>query len=824
MTEQNQNKPPVPTKKRRRKLDIWNKLAVCVLSLFLVGCITVFFVLVNVINDPEGMRFSQDGLTTLSTSRIFDSNGKMIYEFGDEIREDVKYEQIPQSVIDAFLSIEDSRYFDHNGFDLPRFLASALANLRAGGFAQGGSTLTMQMIDNAFTKNQEEKIKAEKEVTAVPTLDKLKLKIQEIYLSLIAEQTIDKEQIFEYYVNRIWFGSGNNTRGIQKAAQYFFNKDISQLNLGESAFLAGTINAPDYYNPLNNTWDSEVDHLKAAQGRRDQTLQLMLNHGYITEEEFNLAKNAKLSFALQHVDSTSSNPYQAFIDQAIEECKTLTGQDPSVIPMDIYTTMISEAQEQADAVCNEEIIPFPNEAFDIGFAMINNENGEVICVAPGRRYHSDAVKHDNSMTYQQPGSSIKPLLDYAPTFDILGWSTEHTVNDKKGDYWRNGKNQPQNSDRKYDGEMPLADALGHSKNTTAAAALQDLIDAKGNNYWIDYLKKLGFDSEISDSFDIQYSIGASNMMCSPIELANAYSMLANKGSRIEAHRIRKVVRRSDNQEIKAKPKTYDLVSPDAAFMTSFLLRKVVANNYGNLNEYLQSNYPVYGKSGTSDWGPNNYGIPEGIFKDEWSIGYTSAFTIATWSGYTDEYRAQGWYFDYATLIQAQAFKISHYMLDYCQKFANYKEIGKTNGVVSYEGGYIKKEFKSKGDNTDVQNAEKEKASACTSSGGEWDDDAKTCACPEGYELKDGSCQKPKEEDDEPEKDPFEAERNACITDGGTWDSSSNTCIQKEPDPQPQQDPNQDACLSSGGAWNGNSCTCPQDMILQGNACAPAPED
>lgn len=134
-------------KKPRRKLDGWNKFAVTILTLFLVGCVSVFFVLVNIVNDPEGMRFSKDGLSTLSNSRIFDESGNMIYEFGSEIRDDVSYEQIPQNVIDAFLSIEDSRYFTHNGFDLPRFIAAAMTNLSSGSFSQGGSTLTMQMID-----------------------------------------------------------------------------------------------------------------------------------------------------------------------------------------------------------------------------------------------------------------------------------------------------------------------------------------------------------------------------------------------------------------------------------------------------------------------------------------------------------------------------------------------------------------------------------------------------------------------------------------------------------------------------------------------------
>ena len=323
------------TSKRRRKLDIWNKIAIVVLTCFLVGCISVFFILVNVINDPEGMRFSEDGLTTLSNSRIYDRDGNLMYEFGDEIREDVTYEQIPQNVIDAFLSIEDSRFFDHNGFDLPRFISAALTNLRTGDFSQGGSTLTMQMIDNAFTKNQEDKLLNTK--GSISKLDQVKLKIQEIYLSLIAEQSIGKEEIFEYYVNRIWFGSGNNTRGIQKASQYFFGKDVSQLNLSEAAFLAGCINAPGQYNPLANMYDSEVDHLELAQERRNVTLQLMNQHGYISDNEYKLASSTDLSLALNYKEITSTDPNEAFIDQAIAETISLTGQDPGIIPMDIYT-------------------------------------------------------------------------------------------------------------------------------------------------------------------------------------------------------------------------------------------------------------------------------------------------------------------------------------------------------------------------------------------------------------------------------------------------------------------------------------------------------
>ena len=757
-------------RKPRRKLDVWNKIAVVILTLFLVGCVSVFFVLVNVINDPEGMRFSKDGLSTLSNSRIFDDSGNLVYEFGAEIRDDITYEQLPQNVIDAFLAGEDSRFYTHNGFDLPRFMAAALHNFRSGDFSQGGSTLTMQMIDNAFTKNQENKLISEKGYVSTP--EKLKLKIQEIYLALIAEQTIDKEDIMEYYLNRIWFGSGRNTRGIQKAARYYFNKDVGDLNLGEAAFLAGSINAPFTNNPLNNIHNTDdenagqIDHLAAGQERRNTILQLMLNHGYITQEEYNLESNADLAFALDWRETITVDPNQAYIDQTIQEVTTLTGQDPAVIPMDIYTSLNQGAQSELDKIMNGEIITFSNEMIDVGTTIINNTTGEIIAVGPGRHYHSDTnIKQDNSMNTRQPGSAMKPLLAYSSTFDILGWSTVHTVDDKAKDYWHSGSNL-RNSDDSYDGKMSLARALGISKNTTAAQAMLDLVDATGTNYWIDFCKKLGFDESVAERFVPQYAIGGADMYASPTQMASAYTIFANKGKRINAHRVRRIIRRSDNVEISGNTTEYELISEQAAFMMSDLLRQVVNGGYQNYNNLLASpSYTAYGKSGTSSWEEEaaQYGIPAGVFKDEWSMGYTSTYSIATWSGYLPVYFMQGYYMGWDELNAAPAFHINRYMLDYLENGGDYHDIERPDLVSDYKGGYIKTEFLEKGDPDAAKDSESESEddydkklleqsrTACEGSGGTFDNGA--CSCPDGTELNGFACEPKKQEQPEQPENP-----------------------------------------------------------------------
>ena len=786
-------KTPKEPKSKRRKLDIWNKLAIGVLSIFLVGCISVFFILVNIVNDPDGMRFNKDGLITTANTRIYDGQGNIWTEMGSEIREDISYDQIPQCVIDAFLSIEDSRFFEHNGFDLPRFMAAALTNLRTGDFSQGGSTLTMQMIDNAFTKQKEESLK---ESGSYSKIDQIKLKIQEIYLSLIAEQSIDKEAIFEFYVNRIWFGSGGNTRGIQKAANYYFNKDVSQLNVGEAAFLAGAINAPDYYNPINNVNDSDTDHLQLATERRNTTLQMMLQHGYITEEEYNLYVNSDLSFALQYTTQQNSNPYSAFLDQVLTEAIQLTGQDPAIVPMDIYTTLDTDLQNQANAIINGEIFAFPDEAFDVGFTVVDNDTGEVLAVGPGRFYDPNSADRKDASTMQRsPGSSMKPLLSYVSTFDLLGWSTVHTVNDKAKDYFHAGTNLG-NSDGRYDGKMTLARALGVSKNTPAAQAMIDLVAQTGYDYWIDYCKKLGYTDDVASKFVEQYCIGGADMQASSREQASAYTIFANGGKRIEDHTIRKIVYRNDNSEVTPNLEPIQVVSEQAAWMMSQLLYDVVNGNYGMMNDQLASSaYPIYGKSGTSDWGIYGlkYNIPQAAIRDEWSVGYSSAYTVACWSGYQTQHEQLGYYIPVGSILSYNmAFEITDYLLDYLSSREQYVAIPRPDGITDYKGGYIKSEFASKGDpdttttdksddDKDDENDTSEAQAACEAEGGTWDAESSTCV--------------KEEEPEEPEEPETPTPEEECIASGGTWDGSACTYP-----PTPEEE-----CIADGGTWNGTAC-------------------
>ncbi len=667
------------TRKKRRKMDkrkILNSIIIVFLSIVLIGGVSVFFILNDILNNENAAKFNQNDLIAANSTRVLDSNGEVIAELGKEQRENITYAQLPQTVIDAFLAIEDSRFFSHNGFDLPRFLKAALENLSSGSFAQGGSTLTMQMIDNTYFSNKQ----------GTNSLEKIKFKIQEIFLSMQAEKELTKEEVITLYLNKINFGDA--ARGIQKGAQYYFGKDISQVTLSESAFLAGVINAPNLYNPyngyvLNETTGKGTNFYDISLKRRDKTLDLMAYHGYISKEECNLAKSTKLAFQLNGKAIFDTDPYQSFLDAVYNEVYELTGDNMYNTPMDIYTTMDRGAQNLADSILDGDVVAFPSgdDNFQVGFTLMNNQNGEILAIGGGRNYTGDN-RINRAFEEKQPGSSIKPILDYVPAFEHLGWATSHIVKDEPVDIYGTGT-MLKNSNGKYVGNLPLEKAVAESLNTTAAKALMASLDKVGKSEIISFMNKLGYTGITSDTFNLQYSIGGSTMKASPIQMAGAYSALANKGNYIKPHTIRKIIYQGGSKVVENKTEAVQAFSEESAFLMSHILGNAVSKNYYNLLGVLRSNYPVYGKTGTSDWGDSGvqWGIPEGVMKDIWMVGYTSNYTVATWGGYDKPILGQQSYITVPVNNMNIPGNINKKLLDYIHQNNIPKAIEQPEGVI-----------------------------------------------------------------------------------------------------------------------------------------------
>ena len=663
--QESQNKP----KKKKRRGSLGKKIAIFFVYFLLIAGLAVggggLYIASEMIKDaPE---ISLNDFEGLESSQIYDQDGILITELGAYLRENITYEDMPNSLVDAFVAIEDSRYFEHPGFDVPRFAKAALENLKSKSFGQGGSTFTMQLVKNTYFQVDD----LENSTIAEKSVDR---KVQEIWTALKLEKQIDKKQIFQLYLNKLNFGG--NIRGVQKAAQYYFGKDAKDLSLGESALLAGIINRPNAYNPYEN--------LDYATNRRNTVLDMMVYHGYITEMEADLAKSIRVEDLLVGEDYTvseSGGPYQAYVDAVIEEVKQITGKDPALTPMKVYTKMDRTVQEQIDAIQKGENIEYPDELMQIAIVSMNNQTGEIRGLGGGRNYSGARLLNRAISQFKQPGSAVKPFLSYALAFEHLGWATDHVITDRPIVY-RGTKKVINNFDGQYRGDVTLQQAVGQSLNTPAIQTLQEVIDTIGRSKVVDYLQSLGFSQVNSDNFDTGYAIGGSSFQASATEMASAHAAMVNGGRYVQPHTVSRIEFNDGTADYVADHSGKQVISEEAAYMSSTLMQYCVEGPYFNYMQVLKRSYPVYAKTGTTDWGKDGlrFGIPEGAAKDKWMIASTSQTTNVVWVGYDKGVKDEGTYFNNAKSKLNIPGQICELLLD-----ANYDEADPPKALTRPDG-------------------------------------------------------------------------------------------------------------------------------------------
>lgn len=617
-------------------------------GLAVVGVVIVAMILnmvYTIIQDTAA--FDAEKILRYQPFTILDSNDDPFYMYGVE---PVEFEEIPQVMIDAIVAVEDSRYYEHNGFDIPRIIKALYGNIVGGGISSGASTITQQTIKKNYYPNEEQTYTR---------------KIGEVFLAIQADAQMDKDTILTCYLNTISYGVGLEPRGIKAATRYYFNKEVNQLTLPEAAYLAGALNAPSAY-------DAFYD-LDLATQRRDEVLYLMNYHGYITDEEYELAKSTKLENQLveRNKDGLDYEQYQSYTDAVMEEVlMTLYGGEMTEDQiheqrddlmsevlnksMTVHTFMDPELQDYLEkeiATGEASGVYYSDDDIEVAGSIQDNYNGQVIALLGGRDYVdyslNDQLDGPKAFGYnrattgkQSPGSSLKPILAYGAGIELCDWPSYACVTDDE--YTDEAGNTFRNWDWNTHGSMSISQALADSWNIPAIKSLKLATQTVGEAAVIDYLNGLGLEvNDVYDSdgnvikngdFNMIYAIGGWAEGITMMQEAGAYTSLVNGGKYIKPHTINYIEYNNNGEKIMVDEKLNAEVSQAMSEQSAFMIRELMLDYTGKSGSYYSLNNAAYNlgirigaKSGTATNG-------DGDTKGSIIVTFTADHTMAFWLG------------------------------------------------------------------------------------------------------------------------------------------------------------------------------------------------
>lgn len=529
----------------------------------------------------------------------YDRNGKEVERLSRREIIAVEYGVLPQSLIDAVTAVEDKRFFDHKGMDLRAIGRAVYVNLKAGGAAQGGSTITQQLAKNVFLTNERTWTR----------------KWNEILLAKKIEESYDKRNIMEMYLNQIYFGEG--AWGIQRAAETYFGKEADKLTLSESAMLAGLIRAPSALTPYK--------HPEKAKDRRNLVLRLMEEQGKITSSDYHAAilEPIKLSAAAESNDP-SSMKYPYYVDQMIREAVAKYGLTENEVlrgGLHIYTALDTRMQQAAEQVyADESLFPEsqPDQLIQSGAVLVDPRDGGIRALIGGRGNQPFRGFNRASQLKRQPGSAMKPIAVYAPALE-RGYGPGDTLIDEPIDF---GGYRPKNADGRYHGAVSLYEALIRSYNTPAVKLLYEI----GIDAGLDASARFGL-SLANEDRTLALALGGLQEGVSPLAMAEAYGTFANDGSRMPAHTIERIESADGVVIVDAsKQAPVKVIEPEIARTMTAMLEGVVQEGSGQAAAL--PGRPVAGKTGTTEMPGADSGV-----KDNWFVGFTPQLVGSVWLGY-----------------------------------------------------------------------------------------------------------------------------------------------------------------------------------------------
>ena len=592
-------------KKGKKKLG--KKILLGFLIFFLLCIIAgiAFFIFIAV----TAGKFDPDKLYSKEASTLLDSDGEVFAKLGTQMRQKIDYEDMSEELVNAIVATEDSRFFEHNGFDLPRFMKASFGQL-LGQNAGGASTLTMQVSKNQYTS------------AVASGFAGIKRKFTDIYISMFQiEPNYSKEEILEFYANSYYLGSG--AYGVEQAAETYFNKEAKDLNLSEAAMIAGLFQSPVSYDPNINPEKTE--------SRRLVVLSLMKRHGYITDKEYEIAKKMTVDKIVIKGQSanTSNAKYQSFIDRVAKEVSDKTGYDPYSYSMKIYTTMDREQQDKISAIMDGSNYDWENDKVQAGIIAMETKTGEIVAIGGGR--NRTGAKSNNLATdiERQIGSTAKPLFDYGPAIEYLNWNTNHPIIDDKTTY--SDGTEINNWDGRYKGIITIREALVDSRNIPALKTFQSVDNADIK----EFVTKLGLSPEVQSNGKLHeaHAIGGYTGE-SPMTVAAAYAAFGNNGTYNEPHTFTKIEFDENGETYENDYEKTKVMSPETAYMVTDMLVDTGQDALGRYSNINGSQFAA--KTGTTNFDEKTMearNLPSNAVNDLWVAGYNSKYSIAVWYGY-----------------------------------------------------------------------------------------------------------------------------------------------------------------------------------------------
>lgn len=588
-----------------------NPKTTALINVFLTGLIVIilsiviFITIISMDIIKTAPDFNKKLLNKPDSSIIYDQDNKIIGEIGDEKRDNIKYQDISENLINAIIATEDSRFFQHHGFDGTRFLSATFSQIlrRNSG---GASTLDMQVVKNTYTDAKETKRKG---------LDKLKRKFTDIYLAVYKlEKDFSKKEILEFYINNHQLHP--RAFGVEKTAQLFFGKSAKDLTLSEAAVIAGMFQAPSSYNPFLNPERTEK--------RRNTVLYLMERHGYISKEEKEAAQKISVESLLNK--NVTNNKYQSFIDTMLDELKE-KGYNPYKESLEIYTTLDSNRQENLEKLIDKDY-RFENEKLQVAITATDNNTGQIKAIYSGR-YRKAGDFNLATKNFRQIGSTAKPLFDYGPGMEYNNWSTYTIFEDKEYKY--SDGTPISNHDNSYMGNMTLCDALAWSRNIPALKAFQQVDNRKIYNF----VTSLGITPQSNNGRLFEaHSIGAFHGTSS-YQLSSAYAAFANGGTYYKPYTIRSVRNKTTGEKKDYQPEGKKVMSDSTAFMINYCLEYNATNAFGrSLNPGTGTFAIKTGTTNFSDDDKKRKNLPYNSINDLWAAAYDPDLTVSVWYGYT----------------------------------------------------------------------------------------------------------------------------------------------------------------------------------------------